>query len=173
METDADVCNRILNGQVPSEHFSHQACILSSRIRHPLVNPSRPFQYLHFRVHPYSPSLHRASPTSLRNFRSGDGDPLFHYRFVSCSILPNSQIKRPSFQELPRENELIRRRRRANGVITSVRLREMRPRRVFTGDSCSRVPETFIKSHQTLRRKPWPDRHVNHNRGGAVRTNPR
>jgi len=75
--------------------------------------------------------------------------------------------------EVPRESELIRRRRaKGNHYRTrSVRGSERYgPGGYLRVIAIREVPEAFIKSHQTLRRK-LSDRDVNHSRE-AIRTNP-
>jgi len=72
---------------------------------------------------------------------------------------------RPSSREIPRESELIRRRRRATESLQNSKL-EGFERRGPEGylRAIREVPEAFMKSHQTLRRK-LSDRGVNHSHG--------
>lgn len=144
------------------------------------MNPSRLLHYLHFRVHPYSPSLRRASLTSFRNRGSSDdnadNDDLSlamdsYLRFRPAYSQNETLLSGTPERERAHSSSSSSLRKRSYYKAPGVRLREMRLRRVFTSDSCSRRARGVYKVPSNLQRKLF-DRGVNHNRG-AVRTNPR
>lgn len=159
-------------------YFSHLACVLillrSSFPRESLPTTSLPSLSCSSIFTFFTSRITNKLPQP-RKYDNDDDDDLslamdsYHLRFRPARSQSETLLSgTPERERADSSSSSLR--KRSHYEAPGVRLREMRPRRVFTSDSCSRRARGVYKVPSNLQRKL--SNRVNHNRG-AVRTNPR